>query len=284
MEIEFIFALLAFLFWGIEDFLAQKSARKIGDMESLAFIVIIGSIVMFPFVIGDLDKLFTLQSLFLVGIIGVLHFIAALFFFESLKEGKLSIIDALFEFELPVSLLLGIIFFREYLSSIQLIFIGFIFVGIIFIAIKSHKKFKMTFEKGVLFAIITAVLMGFVNFSSAISSRQIDPLVSLWGIWVLMSVFCLVYLSYKREDMKFLRDGWKIKKIVIPLAIVGTLAWLFYFYAVETREVGLIVAITEGYPMIAILLGKIVNKEKISGMQWIGIVLVLVSCVSLIFV
>lgn len=284
MEIEFIFALLAFLFWGIEDFLAQKSARKIGDMESLAFIVIIGSIVMFPFVFSDLDKLFSIQNIFIIFGIGILHFVASLFFFESLKEGKLSIIDALFEFELPVSLLLGIIFFREYFSSMQLLFISFIFIGIVFIAIKSHKTFKMTFEKGVLFAVITAILMGFVNFSSAFSSRQIDPLVSLWGIWVLMSIFCLVYLSYKREDMKFLKDGWKIKRIIIPLALFATLAWLFYFYAVETKELGLIVAITEGYPMVAILLGRIVNKDKISWLQWIGIFLVLVSCISLVFV
>ena len=57
IEIAVIFAFLAMLFWGIEDFLAQKSARKIGDFESLAVIMIIGAVIFTPFVIKDFNLL-----------------------------------------------------------------------------------------------------------------------------------------------------------------------------------------------------------------------------------
>ena len=55
MELPII--LLAFgamISWGIGDFLIQKSTRKIGDIESLAWIGIIGSIILLPLALKDL--------------------------------------------------------------------------------------------------------------------------------------------------------------------------------------------------------------------------------------
>jgi len=48
LETGIIFAFGAMLFWGFGDFLIQRTTRKIGDIETLAFISIFGSIGLLP--------------------------------------------------------------------------------------------------------------------------------------------------------------------------------------------------------------------------------------------
>ena len=80
------------LCWGFGDFFIQRTTRKIGDVESLAYIGVIGIIGLLPFVLKDFSLLFSLKNLLLLVLLGVITFVVALFNFEALKDGKLSII------------------------------------------------------------------------------------------------------------------------------------------------------------------------------------------------
>jgi len=52
-ETSILFAFAAMLSWGIGDFLIQRTVRKIGDLQTLTWIGIIGSIFLIPFAIKD---------------------------------------------------------------------------------------------------------------------------------------------------------------------------------------------------------------------------------------
>jgi uncharacterized membrane protein len=284
IELAIIFTFLAVICWGIEDFLAQKSARKIGDAESLAFIMIIGAIIFTPFVIKDIHLLFSKQILWIIALVSVVHLLEGLFYFESLKEGKLAVIDAIFELELPVTVLLGIVFFSESLSAVQFSLIGAIFIGIFLISTKKLEHLKIKVEKGVIMALITAFFLGLVNFSSAFSVRATSPILVVWIVWVTNAIFLLAYLTYKNKDMQFIRDGWKFKLPILIMSVFASLAWVFYFYALKDRELSIITAITEIYPIIPIFLGLFINREKINFHQYIGIGLALLAAVILAFI
>src|SRR3989344_3690409 len=148
MNIEYsvILALVAMLFWGVGDFFIQRNVRKIGNLESLAYIGIIGSIMLFPFVYNELGLLLTIENLALLSLLGVLVFISALFNFEALKKGKLSVIDVILELELPIVVLLSFIFLKEPLTLIQALIIGLLFIGIVFVAVERF-SFKGLFKK-----------------------------------------------------------------------------------------------------------------------------------------
>src|SRR3989344_8118184 len=127
-ELSILFAFGAMLCWGIGDFLIQRSVRKIGDIEALAFIGIIGGVLLIPFIIGESDLLFSYSNLLLLILLGVITFIVALFNFEALKVGKLSVIDVVLELELPVTIILSFIFFKERLTGMQFLIIFLIFL------------------------------------------------------------------------------------------------------------------------------------------------------------
>ncbi len=89
LEGSILAAFGAMLFWGFGDFFIQRETRKIGDMESLAFIGAIGAIGLFPFVLPELPSLFTMQNALLLTFVGIVTFITSVIDLEALKKGKL---------------------------------------------------------------------------------------------------------------------------------------------------------------------------------------------------
>ena len=283
LEVSLLFAFAAMLSWGIGDFLIQKSTRKIGNVEALAFIGIIGTVFLLPFLISDFYLLFSLPNLILLAVLGIITFIAALFDFEALKEGKLSIIDVIIELELPVTIFLGFVFFKDTLTLLQIFVISFIFLGIVLIATKSFSHWKVKWEKGLLMALVAAVGMGLINFLTAASSKTISPLMAVWFPWVIFSVLCLFFIWRREGFSKFLKNGKKFKWLVLFMGIFDTLAWIFYAFAVFDEEISIITAITESYPAIALFLGVLINREKIRWYQWLGAFIALLASFLLAF-
>jgi len=282
IEASILFAIGAMLCWGFGDFFIQKCTKKIGDIESLAYIGIIGAIMLLPFAVREFH-LFNFYNFLLLLVVSIITFIAGVLNFEALKKGKLSVIDVVIELELPITIILGFIFFKETLSIIQFFIISLIFVGIILIATKSFSHWKARLEKGVLLAFFAAIGMGFINFLMAKSARQISPSITIFGIWIITTVFSLFFILKGEGIKKFIKNGIKFKKIILAMGIFDTLAWLFYIIATLTNEISITIAITESYPAIALFMGFWINKEKIKPYQWIGAGLALLASFALAF-
>jgi len=240
IELSVIFAFLAMICWGFGDFFIQKCTRKIGDLESLAYIGIVGIVVLIPFIIKDFNTIFNSKNLIMLGVLGIITFIAAILDFEALKKGKLSIIDVILEIELPLTIALGFIFLKESLSPLQFLFVFLILIGIIFTATKSFSHWKTKLEKGVIFAIFAAIVMSFVNFLTGISAREVSPLMAIWIPWIIFSIISFSIIIKRKKAKKFIKDGFRFKSIIIPMAILDTAAWIFYAFAMVKEEISII--------------------------------------------
>lgn len=271
-----LFSFLAMLSWGLGDFLIQKNSRIIGEFETLFWIGLIGSIGLLPFVWNDLH-LIQGPTWFLVLGLGLILFIASFIDIRALNRGKLSVIDVVLEIELPITVVLSIFFFGEVLSVFQIIMILCILLGIILIATKSFSHLEKGLEKGVLLAVVAALLMGLANFLTGVSAKSLTPMIAVWAPLVFITFACLFFL--KKNTL--LKNLIKHKKLIFGMAIIDTLAWSFYALAMEKGEISIVTAITESYPVIAMFLGVKFNKEKIVSHQWIGASLALLASVVL---
>ena len=128
-------------------------------------------------------------------------------------------------------------------------------------------------ERGILIALIAAIGMGIINFLTAVSSRNISPVMAIWAPWIILSLFCFFYIWKKDGLGKLIKNGIKFKWLILFMGVIDTLAWLFYAFAVSKNEVSLITAITESYPAIGVFLGVFFNKEKIKWYQYAGAIL-----------
>ncbi|HIH31905.1 TPA: DMT family transporter [Candidatus Woesearchaeota archaeon] len=281
LTIGILFAFGAMLLWGIGDFLIQRTTRKVGDIQALAWIGIIGSVGLLPFAWNDMHLLLIKENIILLVFLGLIVFVSAILNFEALKKGKLGIIDVVLEIELPITILLSFVFLKEILSLTQMILVIVILIGIILVATKSFTHWRTKIERGVILAIIAAVLYGAVNFYTGTSSKNISPILAVWFPWMMFTVFCLIII-WKREGFStFIDNAKKFKILILFMGIFDTTAWICYSYAVHNHEISIITAITESYPAIALFLGLWFNKEIIKKHQYLGAALALIGSVIL---
>lgn len=283
LDAAVLFALGAMLCWGVGDFLIQRTVRKAGDLEALAFIGVIGSVGLIPFVWPELKLLLSAPNLTLLLWLGVVTFVAAILYFEALKAGKLSVIEVLLEIELPVTIALGYLFFREALTALQLMLSALIFAGIILIAFKGRPLQRAGIEKGIILGILAAVGMGLANFLTAASSKQVSPILAIWGPWVIFTLMSLSFIARRGGLRDFAAHANRHRWLILATGAFDTAAWLFYAHGLRLGELSITTAITESYPAIAILLGLWLNKERIRAHQGIGVALALGASAMLAF-
>nr|MCU0680504.1 DMT family transporter [Planctomycetota bacterium] len=128
------FAFLAMLLWGVGDFLIQKTVRRVGDFETLLWINLIAGLFLIPFVIKDLPLIFLGSNLISLILMTIVDLFYGFFLFRAYDEGKLSVVEVVMLGELPVTIVLGLIFFQETLNISQILVIIMIILGVLLIS------------------------------------------------------------------------------------------------------------------------------------------------------
>ncbi|MFA5889266.1 MAG: DMT family transporter [Candidatus Paceibacterota bacterium] len=280
-------AFVAMLCFGFGDFLIQKSSRKIGDWETLFVVSCVGTLMLTPFVWGDFVGVFgynnSFELLILIGC-SLAFFIVSLLDFESLKIGKITVVEPVFSTEIVVSALLAYFILKESLGFYQIILVILLISGLILVSIKERGKFSFKhffIEKGVFWALATALIMGGTNFIVGFGARISSPIVVYFFISTICSILSLVYLLYKGIFRKMVLDFKNNFKLVLTMSVADNLAWIAFVFAMSLAPIGIVVALSESYIIISVMLGLVVSGEKLQLHQKIGLVFALVGAVIL---
>ena len=266
---------VAMLCWGFGDFLIQKSTRKFGDWETLFVITAFGAIVLLPFVWKSLPGIFmndgkVLALLFLASSV---LFLAGLVDFEALRKGKLAIVEPIWSLEVPVSAFLAFFIVGERISWIQTVLIVALIVCLMLVAFR-EKYFRKEFfmEKGVLIAILGAALMGGANFFMGWGGRESDPLMVNFFTDAFIMVATGAYLLGKGRLGHAFRDLRNGYQVLLPMSIADKVAWVAFVFSMTLAPIAVATALSESYIIVAVLLGLLVNREKLQKHQKIGLV------------
>ncbi|MBI2057916.1 MAG: DMT family transporter [Candidatus Yanofskybacteria bacterium] len=278
-------ALLTLVFWGFGDFLIQKSTRRFGDSIALFYITFAGMVGFFPWAIKDL-KLITASplNLFLLLAASVVIFFAAMFDFEGLRKGKMSVIEPVLALEVIITTVLASLVLKEFLTAWQILWLALGILGILLVSLKSlaHLK-KINLEKGVIYALLGALAMGFSNFLFGWGSRQINPIVVNWFTNAFVVTVLAVHLTRTERWKEVWQDWRKSKKLILGVSILDNMAWLTFSYSMLLIPIAIATGISESYIALAAALGLIFNKEKLKKHQWGGLALAIVSVVVIAF-
>ncbi|MEK7630230.1 MAG: EamA family transporter [Patescibacteria group bacterium] len=280
-----VFALAALASWTFGDFFIQKSVRLVGDIKTLVYIGVIGAIGIYPFIAKEITPLLAKPTLILLlTLTGTVIFFAAIFDFEALKRGKLAIIEPVLGMELPVTIALSVVLWKEQLSLIQYLLMATAFIGIL-LAISIHHTHlhyhKRIFEKGVLLAALGSTVMGLVNFLVGISSQETSPLMAIWFTNIIFTLCCFIYMATKGEFRGIIRDFTKNLKITLATSVFDNAAWIFFAFAASLIPISIATTISEGYIAFVVILGLVINKEKIRWHQIVGVIIAILSIITL---
>lgn len=276
-----LLAVTALLSWGLGDFLIQRSARKFGDWMALLYITAFGAIVLFPFVVNSIASSFASHGI-LLWIAAIVTLFFALLDFESLRVGKISIVEPIYAFEIPVAAVLAAYFAHEHLTMAQSILIISVMAGIFLISTRSFNHLKqIRIEKGVWVAVFGTIGMGTANFLFGVGSRATNPLVVNWFADIFVALVCLCYLFFSGRMHEIAADLKNNRRLIFTVSFLDNLAWVAFSYAMLFIPIGVATGISEGYVAFAGSLGLVFNKEKLKVHQWVGFLLAVVAVVAL---
>lgn len=277
------FALLALASWGIGDFLIQRSARKFGDWIALFYITAFASVALLPFVWRDILILIKNHGgLVTLIIASVLMLFAALFDFEALRIGKISVVEPIYAMEVPVTALLALAIIGERLTFPQTVLIGVLLFGIFLISTRSFKDLRhIRVERGVWYAIFATVGMGGVNFLFGLGARETSPLLINWFTSVFVALVATGYLLATGGFGKVIDDWKHSKRLIISVSIIDNAAWIAFTYSALYIPIAITTSISESYIVLAAGLGLLFNKEKLRPHQFAGLLMAVVAVIVL---
>lgn len=277
-----LLALGALVCWGVGDFLIQRSARKCGDVIALFFIALIGAIICTPFIGSELSVLTNYSKLSILVGAALIMLLAALLIFESLRRGKLAVVEPIVSGEVVFTVLFAGVLLREYLSLYQWLAVVAIFIGIFLLATKSFAALRRWHaEKGAWLALAGTITMGGANFLFGMGAREASPLMVNWVVCVVIAIILALYLTIRKFWKNVVADWRRHRKLLISVGMVDNLGWLFYGFSVLYFPIGIAIGVSEGYIALAAILGLKLNREKLKRHQWAGLVVAVVAVVVL---
>jgi len=277
-------AFVAMLCWGFGDFLIQKSARKVGDWETLFFISLIGCLIVLPFfLMKDLVAIFSSwKNLVIMGSAGIIISIAALLDFEALRRGKLSIVEPIWSIEIPAATILAFVILDERITLVQILLIIGLIASMALVSFRNRGvSGKFFIEKGVFLAFVAAITMGLAQFLIGWSARIVDPISINFFIDFVMLIVTGIYLIYHRRLKGSFTRFRENMGTMLPMSISDKTAWLAYTVSMTLIPIGVATALSESYIIVAVILGLFVNKERLLAHQKIGLVGSIVAAIIL---
>lgn len=278
-----LFSFGALFSWGFGDFFIQRTARLIGTWRALFFSGALGAVVLFPFVQNDLIAL-TMKDVALLGLVVFITLFAALFNFEALKRGKIAIIEPVMGMELPITVGLSILIWKEQVTPPQLLLIAIAFIGVTLAITQHHTHlhyYHRIFERGVILAGLGAIAMALVNFTTGIASQETSPILTIWFAHTSLTLICLIYLAMHGELQNLMKDLRSHPVPIATMSICDNAAWLFYASAMTLIPIAIATTISESYIVLASCLGIFFNHERLKTHQWIGITATIIGILLL---
>ncbi len=279
-----IFALVAFLTWGIGDIFGTQATRKIGGYLTTFWFLVLQTII-FAFVsifflnnLGNLTlKLFTLNVL--LGFLGAAGLIG---FYESLRLANASLVGTISASFAAVAVILSIIFLKETLTFTQTLAILVVFLGLV-ISILDFKELtnrKFYLNRGVLLSFIPMITWGIYWTFIKIPIKQLGW---FWPGYI-SSVVSLpaVYLFIKYKRIKI--TGINSQKAFIPLfanALLLGIGALSFNSALGKGLTAIVTPIAGSYPVLFVILAYFAFRDPINRKEIIGIVITLIGIVCL---
>lgn len=284
MQNELIIAVSAglggMLGWGLADFFAKKTIDEIGDVLSLAWGHIFGSLVL---IIIAAYRVFVLEQVFVLPrdidvwlmllVFGIVQATVYLFVYKGFGKGQIAVLNPIFASFSGLTAIMSILFFDEQVSSYILIGLAVIFIGILVIstdfgALRS-KRVSYAHIPGFREVAMATLLAAFWTlFWDHFVGGQ-DWLIYTLAMYVFMTVVILVVAKAQGLKLRAVKSGaWKY---LFLIGFCETIAYLAISLGYSETSFTSIVALLSGaFSLPTILLARLFLKERITGLQTLG--------------
>jgi drug/metabolite transporter (DMT)-like permease len=187
--------------------------------------------------------------------------------------------------ELPFTIVLAVALRGERIGLAEMLGIGAVFCGVMLAATAKPLGAKLrkggSLERGVFFGLLGAVGIGASNFVTGVASQDISPILAVWFSRALFSTLFCGYLLSRGRLGATLKAAHAHVGLVSAVSVLYLVAFTAYAVAMTRSSISIVTTISGGYIVLAVMLGVVINKERLGSHQKLGVAAALVGILAL---
>lgn len=277
--------------WGFADFFAKKTIDKIGDVVSMVWAHVFGTVVFGIFLLVNILVFnqpvglpSNINTWLLVIVFGALQAAVYLTAYQGFGKGPLSVLNPIFASYSGLAALISILFFGENISMAVLSALVIIFVGVIMTNLDIEhlkaRRLKFALIPGVKEMVIAALLAAFwtVFWDSFISEQS--WLTYAFLMYVFMSITAYLVARFRKINLspkKITGNLW------VYLALIGICEAIAYVSISLgfglTTETSVVAVLSGAFSLPTIILARAFLKERPEAIQVFGSAVIIVGIV-----
>lgn len=289
MEHGLIIAVLAGLGgmfgWGFADFFAKKTIDIVGDVATLAWAHIYGTVILLTFLVTSsisgsqkLNIPNDTNELVIIAFFGVLQAFVYYFAYKAFEKGTLSILNPIFSSYSGIVLLVSLLIFGELIGGAQLMVLLIVFVGVFTISLDKDsfkvKKLRLNKQPGVSEILIAVALAATwtVLWGKFIANK--DWLSYAAIMYIFMTITVLLISIVKKVRLSVLNKRlWKYFMMIGLSEVVAYCAISIGFSL--TTHLSIVAVLSAGFSLPTLILAYIFLGERINKFQLLGVGLII---------
>ena len=278
-----LLGVLAALGWGIADFVAAVVSKRLGILRTIVgvHLVSIPVAAVYFFAVSDIS-IVSLTHWAVLLLISAVSFIVYIVFYKALQVGPVAVVSPIVSAYAVVVIVLAFIFTGERLSVMQGVAVSASVGGIVLasVSLRSGMRLREVVGFGALLGFVAMVGIGVWQFGVGILSRDIGWFLPIFlGRVITFGMF--VPLVAVRREWPWQRLSAPLLVGVVVVGITETGGLFAFARGAEIGVISIVAAASITYPIIPILGGLIVFKEKLGFTQYIGLTVALAALLVL---
>ena len=285
MVIESVLFGLAFaLGIGVADVVSAVLTRRLGVLSTVFLIQITAVVGATVFAVAtsqlsslEVNDLVTLGGLTIV----VVFFYIA--FYRALQLGPIALVSTIVAAHSIVVVILAMTFLNESISGPQFGAIALTIVGVAMAAVdwRAARSGMSIMSAGIALAIVVSLAAGFWQFSIGALARDLGWFVPVYLTRVFM-VCTLTPVVVIRRQWPWRGLNRSLATAVVAVAFLETLGIFAFTRGAEIGIVSIVAAASTAYPVVPIVGGIVLFRERISRVQFAGLLIVILGLMGLI--
>lgn len=295
MQQELIIAIVAGLAvmvgWGSADFFAKKTIDEIGDVVTLVWAHVFGTLILvlvalYQIFVRGQQVMLPSKPLDWAGLVffGVLQAVVYLFVYKGFGKGQLAVLNPVFASYSGLTAAFSILVFGEVVSGHLILALATIFIGILLLSM----DFPALKSKRINFSHIPGLKeVGIATLLAAVWTLGWDKFVGgrdwlAYALFMYAFMTAAVWIISKVQKVSLKVSKQNVWKFLILIGVGETLAYLALSlgYSV-TSYTSVIVLVGGAFSLPTIILARIFLKEKVARIQTIGTLVIIAGIIML---
>ncbi len=268
---------------GVADVISAGLTRTLGVLRTVFLLQAFGVVGMLVFALftSQLESISANDLLLMAGLTVLVVFFY-LGFYKALQFGPIALVGPIVAAHSPVVVVLAVIFLGERISEWQIAAIVTVVFGVVMasIDVSSLRSGRKVIGLGVGLAIGVSIAAGFWQFAIAAVSKEMGWFAPVFLTRVFM-VCILIPVVVIRREQPWAGLNRKLAAAIVVVAALETLSLLAFTRGSEIGIISIVAAASTAYPVIPIIGGIVLFKERLSPIQFGGLFVVSLGLLGL---